>query len=251
MDSNNGLPVSGGTRLSLPQGDKDGDKVPKPFHLLLLDSLNKDREILKKEGLASRAQKRKSAANDSQEYTAPSCTMNKAGEHVPVALIDPDKGIDLQDNTGQLKWVTASTKQIVVLKEITVAAVINSISNRIMGGRHVRAVYGGVAKPIADRDELNDTERLMSDEDLRNFLEVTREVYKPITFQLQLNRTNSDLGTPSPDRTQYFTQDEFPATIPQKPDDPVMSDSYNELYLRDFGKTTSKAWPRSDHESEL
>ena len=76
--------------------------------------------------------------------------MNNPGEPVRVVLVDPDKGTDLQDNTGQFKWATASTKQIVVLKGITVAAVINSIGGRIPDGRHVRAVYGAVAKPPAD-----------------------------------------------------------------------------------------------------
>ena len=70
MDLDNGLPASGGTMLSLPQGDKDADKARKPFHHLLLDSLKKDRETLTKEGLASAVQKRKRAANDSDEYAA-------------------------------------------------------------------------------------------------------------------------------------------------------------------------------------
>ena len=111
----------------------------------------------------------------------------------------------------------------------------------------MRAVYGAVAKPPADGDEPDDTERITSDEDLRNFLEVTRGVYKPITFQLQLNRINSDSETPSPDGRRYFTQDEFPTTIPEEPYDPVTSDSDNELYLINFGKKIAKAWPRSDH----
>ena len=140
-----------------------------------------------------------------------------------------------------------STKQIVVLKGITVAAVINSIGSRIPDGRHMGAVYGAGAKPPADGDEPDDTERIKSDEDLRNLLEVTRGVYKPITFQLQLNRTNCDSETPSPDGRRYFTQDEFPTTIPEEPYDPVTSDSDNELYLINFGKKKAKAWPRSDH----
>ena len=71
MDPDNGLPASGGTMLSLPHGVKDGDKARKRFHHLVLDSLKKDRETLTKEGLASAAQKRKRAANDSDEYAAP------------------------------------------------------------------------------------------------------------------------------------------------------------------------------------
>ena len=182
MDPDNGLPASGGTMLSLPQGDKDGDKARKRFHHLLLDSLKKDWETLTTEGLASAAQKRKRAANDSDEYAAPPRPMNNPGEPVRVVLVDPDKDTDLQGNTGQFKWATASTKQIVVLKGITVVAVIDSIGSRIPDRRHVRVVYGAVAKPPADGNEPDDTERITSDEDLKNFLEVTRGVYKPITF---------------------------------------------------------------------
>ena len=240
MDPDNGLPASGGTMLSLPHRDEDGDKVRKRFHHLHLDSLKKDQETLTKEGLASAVQKRKRAANDSDEYAAPLRLMNNPGEPVRVVLVDPDKDTDLQGNTGQFKWATASTKQIVVLNGITVAAVINSIESRIPNGRHVRAVYGAVAKPPADRKEPDDTEQITSDEDLRNFLEVTRGVYKPITFQLQLNKTGSHSETPSPDGRQYFTKDEFPVTIPEEPYNPVTSDSDNELYLINFGRKKQK-----------
>ena len=71
MESNNGLTASGGTMLSLPQGDKDGDKAMKQFPNLLLDSLTKNRETLTKEGHASAAQKRKRGTNDSDKYAAP------------------------------------------------------------------------------------------------------------------------------------------------------------------------------------
>ena len=100
MDPDNGLPASGGTMLSLPQGDKDGDKARKRFYHLLLDSLKNDRETLTKEGLASAAQKRKRAANDSDEYAAPPRQMNNPGEPVRVVLVDSDKGTDLQDIPG-------------------------------------------------------------------------------------------------------------------------------------------------------
>ena len=53
MNPDHGLPASGRTMLSLPQGDKDGDKARKRCHHLLLDSLKKDRETLTKEGLAA------------------------------------------------------------------------------------------------------------------------------------------------------------------------------------------------------
>ena len=173
--------------------------------------------------------------------------MNNPGELVRIVPVDPDKDTDLQGNTGQFKWTTASTKQIVVLKGITVAAVINSIGSRIPNGSHVRAIYDAVAKPPADGDEPEDTERITCEEDLRYFLEVTRRVYKPIRFQLQLNKTGSHSETPSLDGHQYFKKDEFPATIPKEPYNPVTFDCDNKLYLINFGKKKAKAWPRSDH----
>ena len=83
--------------------------------------------------------------------------MNNPGERVCVVLVDPDKDTDLQGNTGQFKWVTASTKQIVVLTGITVAVVINSIGSRILDGRQMRVVYRAVAKPPVT--EINPTIR--------------------------------------------------------------------------------------------
>ena len=173
--------------------------------------------------------------------------MNNSGEPVCVVLVDPDNNTDLSGNTGQFKSVTGSTQQIVVLKGITVAVVINSIGSRIPNGRHVRAVYGAVAKPLADGDVPDNTERIMSDEDLRNLLEVTSRVCKTITFHLQLKKTSSHSETPSPDRGQYFTKDEFTVPIPEEPYDPVKSDSESELYLINFRKKKVKRWPRSDH----
>ena len=56
--------------------------------------------------------------------------MNDLGEPVHVVRVDPDKDTDLQGNTShQFKWAIASTTQIVVLKGITVAAVINFIGS--------------------------------------------------------------------------------------------------------------------------
>ena len=59
--------------------------------------------------------------------------MNNSGESVRVVLVDPYKDTDLQDNNGQLKLFTASTKQIVALIKITVGVVNNSIRSRILG----------------------------------------------------------------------------------------------------------------------
>ena len=83
----------------------------------------------------------------------------------------------------------------------------NSIGNRIQDGRHVRAVNSAVAKPTADRYEPDDTERMTYNGYLRNILKVNVGIYKSITLQLQLNRTDSQSETPSPDRRRYLTKD--------------------------------------------
>lgn len=67
----NGLQAAARTMFSLLQGDEDGDKERKQFYYHLLDSLQKDREILIPEGLTSTVQKSKRAPDDSVEYAAP------------------------------------------------------------------------------------------------------------------------------------------------------------------------------------
>ena len=67
QEAKNGLPASGRNMLTLPHGDRDGEKARERFHHLLLDSLKKDRETDTKSGLAVAARKRKLAADDSGE----------------------------------------------------------------------------------------------------------------------------------------------------------------------------------------
>jgi len=136
-------------------------------------------------------------------------------------------------------------------KDIAVVVIINGIRARIPEGRHIRAFYGAVSKPPADGTDPDDIERIVSDEDLTNFVMVAKGVYKPLMVQLQLacqdppvNNPN-DSETPPPDERVYFSKNQF--DIEDTTYDPAVSDSENELYLIKFGKRKAKAWPSSDH----
>ena len=92
-----------------------------------------------------------------------------------------------------------------------------------------------------------DVERICSDTDLENFLDLTKGAYNPITLQVILERNGAPPPgqSPPPDPHPYFLEDHFP--VSDVPHDPVTSDSDNELYLVQFGKKKPKSWPRADH----
>ena len=167
--------------LNLARGDEDGEKARECFHYLLLDSLKEDREKMTKGGLASAAIKCKRAVNDmDDDESAPLRPNNTPTEAIRVLLIDPDKPMDLVEASGQFKWATAGTKQLVALKELTIAALINAINARIPAAKYVRSIFSAMMKPLSNGAEPEDIERITCDEDLRNFIEVTRGAYKSI-----------------------------------------------------------------------
>ena len=88
MDPKNGLRVSGRMLLQSDKENKDGDEPRDRFHYLLRDSLEKDREMETKEGLALAKSKRDQAANDS-DGDAPGPTEDPA-PLVRVAFIDSE-----------------------------------------------------------------------------------------------------------------------------------------------------------------
>jgi len=133
-------------------------------------------------------------------------------------------------------------------KDIAVVEIINGIRARIPEGRHIRAIYGAVSKPPADGTDPDDIERIVSDEDLNNFVMVAKVVYKPLMVQLQLQCQDPPANnpeTPPPDERVYFGKNQF--DIEDTTYYPAVSDSENELYLMKFGKRKAKAWARSDH----
>ena len=126
MWAENRLPASSERMLNLPRRDKDSEKAQEHFHYLLLNSLKKDREIMTKGGLASAAIKRNRAVNHTDDdESAPLRPNNTPTEAIRVLRIDPNKPIDLVEASGQFKWAMAGTKQLVALKELTIAALMN------------------------------------------------------------------------------------------------------------------------------
>ena len=132
-----------------------------------------------KGGLASAVIKRKRAVNDTDEdESAPIRLINTPTEAIRVLLIDPDKPMDLVGDSGQFKWATAGTKQLVALKELTIPALINAIKARIPAAKCVRSIFGAVTKPPANGAEPEDIERITCDEDFINFFPTT--LWRPI-----------------------------------------------------------------------
>ena len=82
------------------------------------------------------------------------------------------------------------------LKHLTIAALMNAINATIAGAKYVRSIFGAITKPPTNGAKPDDIKRIICDQDLRNFIEVTRGAYKPITMQVQLNRTNPAAQTP-------------------------------------------------------
>jgi hypothetical protein len=246
MDAKNGLPASGRKLLTSAKGDKDGEKARQRFHHLLLDSLKKDRETEVKEGLAAAALQRENAANDSDKEGGSQPIVTKS-VIVRVVIVDPDNETDVSGDAGYC-WATAKVRQFVALKDIAVVEIFNGIRARIPEERHIRAIYGAVSKPPLDGTDPDDIERIVSDEDLTNFVMVAKGVYKPLMVQLQLASQvpkEDDPETPPPDEREYFNENHF--DIEDTTYDPAVSDSEDELYLMKFGKRKAKAWPRSDH----
>lgn len=93
----------------------------------------------------------------------------------------------------------------------------------------MRANYGTVAMPPVHGHEPNDNQRIMSDRNLGDNLEVTRGVYEQIMFHLQLYSGHSHSEMPSPDGHRYFTKDEFSATFHEEPDFTVSSNADTNL----------------------
>ena len=86
--------------------------------------------------------------------------------------------MDLVGDSGQFKWATAGTKQLVALKELTIRALINAIKARIPAAKCVRSIFGAVTKPPANGAEPEDIERITCDEDFINFFPTT--LWRPI-----------------------------------------------------------------------
>jgi len=201
MLATHGLPASGRTLLNTPVGDKEDDKARDRFHHLLLDSLKKDHETGIKEGLASAARRRENAANDSDGNEERLIILPSV--LVQAAIVNPNVAGDT-NAAGEYVWVTASRKQFVVLKNVTIVEVIKGIKDRISAGKHVQAIYSAISKPNADGRQPEDIMCIILDEDLTNFLTAANGVYRSIMLQVELIRAG-EVQTPPPDERPYFT----------------------------------------------
>ena len=248
QEAKNGLPASGRNMLTLPRGDRDGEKARERFHHLLLDSLKKDRETDTKSGLVAAARKRKLAADDSGEEAETSTRRPMAVPLETIRVVVVERQKELVGQTGNLPWATARIKQLVPLRNMTVAEAVSGIGPRIPNGKYVRAMYGAITKPPQNGGLSGNMERITSDADLANFIEVTSGPYKPIMVQVQII-TAGDEGqqTPPPDDRPYFGKQAFDTKAGRDDYDPAVSDSESEIYLIKFGKRKARAWPRSDH----
>ena len=86
--------------------------------------------------------------------------------------------------SGNLQWVTARIRQLVPLRNLTMAEIVSGIGLRIPNGKYVGAMYGAITKPPPNGGVPEDMERITSDADLANFIEVTSGAYKPIMVQV-------------------------------------------------------------------
>lgn len=250
MNDENGLPASGRALLQLPRGDKEGDRAKDRFHYLLLDALKKDRETLTREGLQAGQRKRRRAANDVPEELAADPAeppMPPPSDVVRVVIVEPDVPGDVVNAGNHIyKWANANRSQLVKLEKHTLQEIYKTIADRIPNDKYIRAIFGACDKPPANGNPPIDIERMCTDDDLANFIQLMRDTYKPITFQVVLVREGGpDDQTPHPDDRDYFPHDRF--EVEEEPHDPVTSDSDNELYLMQFGRKKPRGWPRSDH----
>jgi len=162
---------------------------------------------------------------------------------VQVAILNPNVAEDT-NAAAEYVWATARRKQFVTLKNVAIVEVIKGIKDWIPAGKHVWAIYSAITKPNADGSEPDDRTRIISDEDLPNFLTAANGVYRPIMLQVELVRAGG-AQTPPPDERPYFTAADWAAR--EDSYDPPPSDSENDLYIMKFGKRKAKVWPRSDH----
>ena len=103
----------------------------------------------------------------------------------------------------------------------------------------MRAIYRAITKLPIDGDRPDEMQRITSNEDLINSIEITKGSCQPIMVQVQLSRDGGEAvqTTPTNDR-DLFAEDQFDTT--NKTYDPLVSDSDNQLYVIG-GKTKAKA----------
>ena len=84
-------------------------------------------------------------------------------------------------------------------------------------------------------------ERITSNADLSNFIEITSGAYKPIIVQLQIITAGEEgQQTPPPDNRPYFGKDAFDTKAGRDDYDPAVSDSEKNSTLSSLAKESPK-----------
>ena len=177
-----------------------GDKARVRFHHLLLDSLTKDWEKDTKSGLAATGWKRKLATNNSGKEAEWSTRPPMAAplETIRVVVVEREK--QLVGQTRNLWCVEAHVKQLVPLRNRTVAEAVSGIDSRILNSQYIRAMYGVITKLPQKGGVPRDMEKITSYADLANFIEIASGAYKPIMVYVQrFTPRGKGQQTPPPD----------------------------------------------------
>ena len=137
--------VCGRNMLTLPRGDRDGEKARERFHHLLLDSVKQDRERDMKSGLAAAARKRKLVGDDSGEEAETSNRRRMAAPLKTIRVVVVEHQKELM--SANLQWATARIRQLVPLRNLTMAEIVSGMGPRIPNSNYVRTMYSAITKP--------------------------------------------------------------------------------------------------------
>ena len=233
-----GFPQSGLDLLK--KNNAAGQKAKDHLNNLLLDCLKKTRETETREDLATAGRRRTAAEAEAALNLDPDDAESQTlstGRIVRVYISSPDnlasKALD-----GSYLWATCPKSQLVKLKTLTLAELHSGIKKRLENGK-IRAIYGALDKPPANGNVPSDVERIYTDEDLENFVDVTHGSYNPTCLQVQVHGAGDGAVTPAPDERAYFLPTMFDGgdgAAGGELYDPAVEDSDQDQYLIAKGK---------------
>ena len=244
MKVEHGFPQSGLDLLS--RNTAAAEKAKDHLNNLLLDCLKKTRETETREDLATAGRRQAEVDVEVDDAVDRTPSSNRI---VRVYISDPNVAASKAPD-GKYLWATCPKSQLVKLKNITLAELHKGIQTRLQNGK-IHSIYGALEKPPADGSLPSDVERICTDEDLENFLDVTHGSYSPVCFQVQVHKTGGGAVTPAPDERSYFLETMFDgadagAAAGAELYDPAVEDSDQDQYLIAKGKRKKLAWPRTD-----
>ena len=205
----------------------------------MLDRLKNDRETGTTIALTL-ASSRRERSRDMDISAKSDPLISPTGITIRMVLVEPQEALD--EPAGPYHWAIACQKQLVTLKYITITEILASIKAQIPDSEYDRTLCSTITKSCINGSVSQDTERLVTDSELQGFISMFEGMYIPITIQAQLKAQWDYPKNPTPpDEQPYFAPNDFDTY------NPVVSDSANDLYLIQYGKTKPRAWPRSDH----